>query len=204
MMKHLKGEFVCQQCGAIEKGRKPVKCVCLMCLAKQKGVDPFCACCKVPLSRKRIAGLVSNRKPILYCSRQCLGKACAGENHPAYIGGRIIDKNGYAKLRRNGKYTQEHRVVIEMAIGRELKKWETVHHKDGNRLNNSLDNLELMGTRHPKGQLFLDWVDNLSSKIIASNPRCVVSYHIADSTFACRELLVTNVDSGQQVIIPLV
>lgn len=203
-MGYSKGEFICEQCGAMEKGRKPVKCVCLMCLAKQKGVNPFCACCNVPLSRKRITGLVSNRKPILYCSRQCLAKACSGENHPAYIGGRIIDKNGYAKVRRNGKYTQEHRVVVEMALGRELREWETVHHKDGNRLNNAVDNLELMGTRHPKGQWFMDWVESLTSKIMQANPRCLVSYCVTESTFAPREITVTNVDSGQHVVIPLV
>lgn len=38
----------------------------------------------------------------------------------------------------------EHRAVMEAAVGRKLKRTEHVHHKDGDTLNNSLDNLELL------------------------------------------------------------
>jgi len=41
-------------------------------------------------------------------------------------------------------YVREHRLIIENNVGRLLLKNEVVHHKDGNTLNNSLDNLELM------------------------------------------------------------
>ena len=41
-------------------------------------------------------------------------------------------------------YVREHRLLIEKQIGRLLFRNEVVHHKDGNTLNNSLDNLELM------------------------------------------------------------
>lgn len=39
----------------------------------------------------------------------------------------------------------EHREVMEKAIGRRLDKNECVHHKDGNRKNNELSNLEVQG-----------------------------------------------------------
>lgn len=42
---------------------------------------------------------------------------------------------------RNGKRVLVSRAVMEEALGRKLEEWEEVHHKDGNRRNNSLENL---------------------------------------------------------------
>ncbi len=41
-------------------------------------------------------------------------------------------------------YRYEHRVVMEDAIGRKLGRKEHVHHKNGNTLDNRLENLELL------------------------------------------------------------
>jgi len=41
-------------------------------------------------------------------------------------------------------YVYEHRVVMENKLGRLLKSTEVVHHIDGNRRNNAIDNLELL------------------------------------------------------------
>jgi len=37
-----------------------------------------------------------------------------------------------------------HRFIMEQMLGRELLESEVVHHRDGNRLNNAPDNLELV------------------------------------------------------------
>lgn len=37
-------------------------------------------------------------------------------------------------------------------IGRRLESFETVHHRDGNKLNNDIKNLELWASIHPAGQ----------------------------------------------------
>ena len=52
-----------------------------------------------------------------------------------------------------GRYVYEHRLLMEKKIGRLLRPGEIIHHKDGDRLNNNIENLELVdrlthGHRH--------------------------------------------------------
>lgn len=54
---------------------------------------------------------------------------------PTYEGS---DKRGYIR---------EHRYVIEQALQRTLKANEIVHHKDGNTMNNDINNLQVMDKR---------------------------------------------------------
>lgn len=50
------------------------------------------------------------------------------------------------------KYMHEHRLVMEQKLGRLLEPQETVHHLDGDRANNDINNLELWSGSHPSGQ----------------------------------------------------
>lgn len=54
------------------------------------------------------------------------------------------DSKGYLRYRINGVMTREHRYVMEQHLGRKLETSEVVHHIDGDRLNNNIDNLEVM------------------------------------------------------------
>lgn len=61
----------------------------------------------------------------------------------------------------------EHRLVMQQMMGRILKKEENVHHKDGNKLNNQADNLELWARSQPSGQRAEDLV-SWASQVITS------------------------------------
>lgn len=73
-----------------------------------------------------------------------ISKKFTGDKNPK-ICDRKITTNGYVDVYDQAKgYVKEHRQVIEIALGRELTKQEQVHHIDGNKQNNQLDNLVVL------------------------------------------------------------
>lgn len=86
-----------------------------------------------------------------------------GKRSFRWKGGRIKDKFGYIQVwmpeHPNAKlagYIHEHRLIMSESIGRPLLKCENVHHKNGDRSDNRLENLELWNTMQPAGQRVKD------------------------------------------------
>lgn len=73
-----------------------------------------------------------------------------GKDHPNWKGGRRLTKEGYVTVLtpdhpRTGKdgYVLEHRLIMERELGRYLEPQEIVHHKNGIKDDNRIENLAL-------------------------------------------------------------
>lgn len=81
----------------------------------------------------------------------------SGLNRGGYRIANVKTESGWIK-------TSEHRVIMEQVLGRELYGDENVHHKNGIRDDNRIENLELWSRSQPAGQRvtdLLEWADEM-------------------------------------------
>lgn len=117
-----------------------------------------------------------------FCSTACanVSKSINGKGRN-WRGGRFVHASGYAHVRqpdhpgadRNG-YVLEHRLVMERHLGRRLSTLESVHHRNGDRSDNRLENLELWACSKRKqspGQRIVDLIEHLLSKRLSNLPK---------------------------------
>lgn len=176
--------FACKQCGkdftmkqsyltAYRKkwDRDPIYCS-MRCMGDSKKLTDAdwqvsCIQCGNPMPIQRRPGGAINRQKRI-CSPECRSLFRRLSYQAKFPDGNSIHRvgrNGYIRYvipGKNGEAAREtflHRYVMEQHIGRRLLSEETVHHINGTRGDNRLENLELFSSRHGPGQRVVDKVE---------------------------------------------
>ena len=68
---------------------------------------------------------------------------------------------------KNGKWTHEHRLIMEQFLGRSLVRGESVHHRNGKRDDNRIENLELWISKNQHAHRFGQRVVDVCADYIA-------------------------------------
>lgn len=124
------------------------------------GAQVAVACAHCAAGVVRAKSRVDGRADI-YCSTACRSahrrsKGLKFLNSGGYV---VVGvEAGYPGARKNGRGGQitEHRKVMQDFLGRQLAHHESVHHINGVRTDNRIENLELWSTSQPSGQRVAD------------------------------------------------
>jgi len=124
---------------------------------KSRGVRYIWAACEICGKERWVA--VLHGKPshtrCIACAPKAKGLIRRGESSPSWKGGRRKTADGhvsillqpdnffYSMADKYG-YAREHRLVVAKSLGRCLQSWEIVHHRNGVKDDNRIENLQVI------------------------------------------------------------
>jgi len=95
----------------------------------------------------------------LHYERQRLGRPIGPVGLLDAPDGSGTDNQGYRRIRvPDGRRIMEHVYVMEQQLGRRLEPGENIHHRNGIKTDNRIENLELWVTMQPTGQRLEDLI----------------------------------------------
>ena len=125
----------------------------------------LCRCCSTLLT--------GAAKDVGFCSRKCSSHGTTGREGRPLGYCRITDR-GYILIKvgiwypgaNSDGWMYEHRLAMQEHMGRLLFPYELVHHKNGNKADNGIGNLELcVKGQHPPGVRINDIFNTVAGRI---------------------------------------